>query len=335
MDKNFSCFCPFHSNRDTPAFTVHKTKGLFFCWNPGCQRAGNLQQLVMELLELDPYQALRFILKRGSDTRPDLMDTLRSAMAEEPDFAEYPQATIDALHEQMWGADSRGRDYMRSRGFSDETIKHFEIGYCSTHPTRPSRNNMVLTPMHDPRGMPVGMIGRRADPSDKTFKNTDKLPSSRTLFNLHRARSYDSVFVTEANLDGISVYEATHDDNFVSTLSGYLSPYHIAQMERTFRSIVILTDSDGWRSDDNCPRCRAGSCPGHNPGRVLGYRISQAVRGPKIYWAVYSSEEIYPGGQKDANKVLTEVGPDALRKTLEHPLSTYEYLAIHDHEGLH
>ena len=47
----------------------------------------------------------------------------------------------------------------------------------------------------------VGFVARSVEGKD--FKNTPKLPKSKVLFNLHRAKIYDSVYVVESSFDAI------------------------------------------------------------------------------------------------------------------------------------
>ena len=41
-----ACYCPFHSNMDTPAFYINKSTGLWICFNPSCGKTGSIQDLM-------------------------------------------------------------------------------------------------------------------------------------------------------------------------------------------------------------------------------------------------------------------------------------------------
>lgn len=315
----FQCYCPFHSNRSTPAFSVNQTTGVFYCHNPSCGVSGTLETLLKELLGLNAFQARRMIFKSRTENATPFSDRLQQALTEPKELPAFPQETIDRLHSDFWKYDE-AFEYMHDhRGFSKETIDYFGVGYSA-------KRNMITVPMHDSNGRPVGMIGRSADINDKTFKNTTSLPKSKTLFNIHRAKRYETVYITEASFDGMSVFEATDIPNFVSTLGGSLSAYHVQQLDRFFSTIIILTDNDPVRTEYECARCQRqghANCQGHQPGRELGQSVVSALRGKKVLWATYSDTEIYPHGHKDANAMLAQ--PDDLRAVLKNVMSPWEY----------
>lgn len=192
---HFLAYCPFHGNTDSPAFAVDKAKGLWTCFNPSCMNSGKLEDLLRRLKDLNPFQATRVIIKyKNADTSP-FIDRMREALTQPEEFTEFPQAALDRMYQDFKG--SLGEEYMRSRGFTDETLDFFRVGFSA-------KKNMVIVPMHDPNGMPIGLIGRTPSHNDKVFKNSVNLPKSKTAWNFHRAKTHgDTVIICEASYDAM------------------------------------------------------------------------------------------------------------------------------------
>ena len=210
---DFLCLCPFHGNRNTPSFSVSKERGAFICFNPSCGESGSIIDIVKRLTERNEFEAIRFIKVKEIENDVDFEDTLSSVLEDKPDFVEFSQETLNRLHADL-ARNKEARDYFESRGINEESMKHFALGYSSAM-------NMVITPVHSPDGMPVGLVGRSI--SEKRFKNSNGLPKNKTMFNLHRAKKLGGiVIVVESNFDAIRVHQAGFP-NVVATLGGHIS----------------------------------------------------------------------------------------------------------------
>ena len=267
---DFLCLCPFHGNRNTPSFSVSKERGAFICFNPSCGESGSIIDIVKRLTERNEFEAIRFIKVKEIENDVDFEDTLSSVLEDKPDFVEFSQETLDRLHADLAG-NKEARDYFESRGINEESMKHFALGYSSAM-------NMVITPVHSPDGMPVGLVGRSI--SEKRFKNSNGLPKNKTMFNLHRAKKLGGiVIVVESNFDAIRVHQAGFP-NVVATLGGHISNDNINLLNKYFTKIIIMTDSD-------------------EAGRSLGKNIANKLRNKEVLWAMYDDEILYPHGAKD------------------------------------
>ncbi len=267
---DFLCLCPFHGNRNTPSFSVSKERGAFICFNPSCGESGSIIDIVKRLTERNEFEAIRFIKVKEIENDIDFEDTLSSVLEDKPDFVEFSQETLDRLHADLAG-NKDARDYFESRGINEESMKHFALGYSSAM-------NMVITPVHSPDGMPVGLVGRSI--SEKRFKNSNGLPKNKTMFNLHRAKKLGGiVIVVESNFDAIRVHQAGFP-NVVATLGGHISNDNINLLNKYFTKIIIMTDSD-------------------EAGRSLGKNIASKLRNKEVLWAMYDDETLYPHGAKD------------------------------------
>ena len=64
-ESNFMIFCPFHNNNRTPAGTISKEKGLFFCF--GCQTSKNLTEFVMAVSGKTYFESARYIKQKDKE----------------------------------------------------------------------------------------------------------------------------------------------------------------------------------------------------------------------------------------------------------------------------
>lgn len=317
---HFLALCPFHGNTDSPAFTVHKQKGLWICFNPSCEKFGNLSELVRNLMNLSPIQAELFIVKKRSESVTPFSERLKELMSNPDELPKFSQEKLDELHANFKN-NERAQDYMRSRGFEDGTLDYFKIGYSPSRITKSGkyRKEMVTVPMHDYRGNPIGLIGRVPSKDDKAFKNSTGLPKRLTCWNIHRARREGgSVIVTEASFDAMRVHQAGYP-NVIALLGGHVTDHHIAQLERYFSKVIIMTDFDPLRFEDKCSKCK-GKCVGHRAGRDLGNSIASKVS-KRIAWAAYDDACIYPHDAKDAG----DMTDDEIRQCLKNAVSNLEY----------
>jgi DNA primase len=99
---------------------------------------------------------------------------------------------------------------------------------------------MITIPVHAPDGMPVGFVGRSIEGKD--FKNTPGLPKSKILFNLHRIKTADMVYVVESSFDAIRLDQVGFPA--VATLGANVSNVQIELLQKYFNNIVVIADND-------------------------------------------------------------------------------------------
>lgn len=129
---NYIACCPFH-NEKTPSFSVSPSKGIFKCF--GCGKAGSAVTFVMEHEQMTYPEALRYLagkygieIHETEESEEEAADRLRrESMLAVNEFAS--RYYTDALFNTAEGH-SVGMAYFRQkRGFSEETIKKFGLGY--------------------------------------------------------------------------------------------------------------------------------------------------------------------------------------------------------------
>jgi hypothetical protein len=284
----FLAYCPFHGNTDTPAFAVNKTDGTYICFNPSCEVMGDLTDLPRKLKGLNVFQSIRKIAYYKTHESTPFADRLAEAMGKPVEFVRFSQDALDRMSDDF--TNSPAHAYMTSRGFTDKTLEYFKVGYSV-------KKHMVTVPMHDPHGMPIGLIGRSI--VGKEFKNSVGLPKAKTCWNFHRAKHHgDTVIVVESSFDAMRVHQAGYP-NVVALLGGHVTDFHLAQLSRTFSRVIIMTDFDRKQFRPNCRMCNYKKCKGHRPGRDLGRAIQQRLPNKKVMWAAYDDTCIYPHNAKD------------------------------------
>lgn len=324
---HFMAYCPFHGNTDSPAFVVDKIEGQWTCFNPSCQNFGHtLEELVGKIKGLNPFQAARVVIKNRNAQVVPFEERLKEAMKTE-EFPSMSQEKVAQLHASLW--DSPAYRYMQGRGFSTETLEYFQVGYSPARilpaPYK-SRPEMVVVPMHDVDGNPVGVIGRSIQ--EKIFKNSKNLPKSQTAWNIHRAkREGEIVIVCESSFDAMRIHQAGYP-NVVALLGGHASPQILEQLNRYFSTVIIMTDYDKKRYQPNCRKCSNVRfsygdvrCLGHRDGRDLGRELVRGLKNKKIMWGAYDDTCIFPHDAKDAS----DMTDDEIRQCVRGAISNFAY----------
>lgn len=130
---NYIGLCPFH-NEKTPSFSVSPSKGLCKCFS--CGKGGNVVHFIMEHEQLTYYEALKWLAKKYNIEikERELTDeekqsqSLRESLFVVNQFAcSYFQ---DILYNNIDGQ-RIAMTYFRQRGFRDDTIKKFQLGFCT------------------------------------------------------------------------------------------------------------------------------------------------------------------------------------------------------------
>ncbi len=128
---NLKGLCPFHSEK-TPSFVVSPSKGICHCF--GCGKGGNPVNFIMEIEQVNYYEALKMLAKKyGIEVEErELTDEQKAQRSErEALFAANEFARdyfADILTNNAEGR-SVGLTYFRERGINDASIKTFQLGY--------------------------------------------------------------------------------------------------------------------------------------------------------------------------------------------------------------
>ena len=128
---NYKGLCPFHDEK-TPSFYVSPARGMCHCF--GCGKGGNPVGFIMEHEQMTYPEALRWLAKKYhiEIQERELTDNEKREQSErESMFVVNEWAACyfqNILHNDPDGV-AIGMQYFRSRGFRDDIIKKFQLGY--------------------------------------------------------------------------------------------------------------------------------------------------------------------------------------------------------------
>lgn len=129
---SYKGLCPFHDDT-TPSFSVSPSKGVYKCF--ACGKAGNAVNFVMEHEQISYVEALRWLAKKYHIEihERELTDEERQQQSERESMIIVNEWAASYFHDILFhNTDGKayGLQYFRHRGFSDETIAKFRLGYC-------------------------------------------------------------------------------------------------------------------------------------------------------------------------------------------------------------
>ena len=129
---NYVGLCPFH-NDSHPSFSVSPTRGICHCFT--CGKGGNAVNFLMELEQMTYPDALRWLAKKYN------IEIQEREMTNEEKQRESERESMFIVND--WAAkyfqgilqndvDGRaiGMQYFRSRGFRDDIIRKFQLGFA-------------------------------------------------------------------------------------------------------------------------------------------------------------------------------------------------------------
>ena len=228
VDTDYIIFCPFHNNNRTPAGEIDKRSGMFFCFS--CHHIASLIEFVMHVSGRTYFESARFI--KSKETESNIAQEIGKRLVEKPDYLPFDELLIQKLNAQALES-PRALRYYSGRNITEDSIKKFKLGYSENQ-------DMVTIPVSSPDGMAVGFVGRSVEGKD--FKNTPGLPKSKVLFNIHRVRNADKVYVVESSFDAIRLDQCGFPA--VATLGSNVSNIQIGLLQKYFNNIIVIADND-------------------------------------------------------------------------------------------
>ena len=130
---SYKGLCPFHNER-TPSFYVSPSRGICKCFS--CGKGGNAVGFIMEHEQMTYPEALRWLARKyGIEIKErELSDEEKKQESDRESMFivnEWAAGYFeDLLHNSPDGM-AIGMQYFRSRGFRDDTIRTFRLGFSS------------------------------------------------------------------------------------------------------------------------------------------------------------------------------------------------------------
>ena len=280
--KNYTGFCPFHTNTKTPAFVVFPDSQTWRCFGQ-CNEGGDIFSYVMKREGWDFQEALRRLAERAGVTLHEYTPEEKEKVEENEHLREVLSLAVTFFQHQLRNTEAgkEALDYLHGRKLTDETIDAFTLGYApdswdalTNHLTTRSvteqelrdaglvserdsggvydrfRHRLVI-PIRDHRGRMAGFGGRvlRSDDVPKYLNSpkTAVFDKGRMLYGLDMARreirSQDQVVIVEGYLDVIGPYQAGFQ-NCVSPMGTALTEDQFRLIKRYSRKIILALDPD-------------------------------------------------------------------------------------------
>lgn len=281
---NLKGLSPFN-NEKSPSFMVSPAKQIFKDFSSG--KGGNVVTFLMELEQMSYPEALRWIAKKYNieipEERPQTPEEIAAGNLKEGVYLISDVAAkwyVQQLHETDQGK-AIGLSYFKERGFTDETIKKFHLGYSpeqssafadyalassyseqSLESSGISMRNergwydrfrgRVMFPIHSISGRVLGFGGRILQSNAKAAKylNSPENPiyhKSKVLYGLFQAKQEivkrDEALLVEGYTDVLSFYQ-NGVQNVVSSSGTALTEGQIAMLKRYTPNITLLYDGD-------------------------------------------------------------------------------------------
>lgn len=275
--------CPFHNER-TPSFNVSPARGIFKCF--GCGKGGNAVNFVMEHEHYSYPEALRYIAKKYNIAIEEEAQTPEQAAAgnERESLYNVSAYAQKFFSEQLLGQEQGkaiGLSYFHEREFTEETIRKFQLGYCSDKwddftqsairngysydvleksglsISKDGRHydrfrDRVIFPIHNLSGRVIGFGGRilisdKLKPKYVNSPESEIYNKSKVLYGIYYARTAiaaaDNCFLVEGYTDVIALHQAGIA-NVVASSGTSLTNDQIKQIRRFTPNITILYDGD-------------------------------------------------------------------------------------------
>ncbi len=276
--------CPFHHEK-TPSFHVSVSKGIYKCF--GCGVGGDSLKFVMELEKFSYPEGIKYLANKYSIEVEEVERSPAQLAAQDKRESLYVLSAWASkfFKDEMWTTEMGqviGLHYFKERGYREDIIKKFELGYspdnwtafvdaatkAGFHPDylkeiglaieRDDKSlydrfrGRVMFPIHNLTGRVIGFGGRTLKTDKKVPKyvnspESDIYHKSDVLYGLNFAKKAimeeDNCYLVEGYADVISTHQAGVE-NVVSSSGTSLTTAQIRLIARFTKNVTILYDGD-------------------------------------------------------------------------------------------
>ena len=333
--QNYWGCCPFH-NEKTPSFSVNEDKGFYHCF--GCGEHGDIISFVMKSENVDFKTAITELASQAGLKMPDYKPKPAAQIAREESYYQIMSDAANIYQKLLFDTSgAHALEYVYRRGFTDDMIKKYRIGYAPKNNIIANKfinvkqDNLLATgmcrrgdygmydffrdklmfPIFNARGQIVAFSGRSLDGSEPKYINTtdtELFHKRRTIFGFNFARDAihraNRSIVVEGQIDAIQM-QCNGFPETVAPLGTALTDDHIAMLCKANRNIVFCFDGDA-------------------AGQKAAARACDIVM-PFIRDASDIRFAFVTGG-KDPDEVLKTSGVDAMRKIIDDATPLVDFL---------
>lgn len=281
---NYKGLCPFH-NEKTPSFVVSPSKGYCHCFS--CGKGGNVVGFIMEHEQMTYPEALRWLAKKYNIEihERELTDDERREENERESLFIINEWALHYFQYNLLNTkkgQAIGMQYFRSRGFRDDTINRFQLGYAMPERDALARTALakgfkeqylidtglcyrkedgtlqdryhgrVIFPVHTVTGRVVAFGGRILENNKKLAKYVNSPESliyhkSNELYGIYQAKhaitKNDRCYLVEGYIDVTSMHQSGVE-NVVASSGTSLTTGQIRLIHRFTSNITVLYDGD-------------------------------------------------------------------------------------------
>ena len=281
---NYKGLCPFH-NEKTPSFVVSPSKGYCHCFS--CGKGGNVVGFIMEHEQMTYPEALRWLAKKYNIEihERELTDDEKREQSERESLFIVNDWALRYFQDNLTNTDKGraiGLAYFRSRGFRDDTISRFQLGYAMPERDALAKTALakgfkeqylidtglcyrrddgrlqdryagrVIFPVHTVTGRVVAFGGRILGNDKKAAKYVNSPESliyhkSNELYGIYQAKhaitKQDRCYLVEGYVDVTSMHQSGIE-NVVASSGTSLTTGQIRLIRRFTNNITVLYDGD-------------------------------------------------------------------------------------------
>ncbi len=272
--QNYWGCCPFH-NEKTPSFSVNEDKGFYHCF--GCGEHGDIISFVMKSENVDFKTAITELAAQAGLKMPDYKPKPAAQVAREESYYQIMSGACDIYQKLLFEPMGvTALEYVRRRGFTDEMIQRYRIGYAPKNNiiankfVNVKQENLMATgmcrrgdygmydffrdklmfPIFNARGQIVAFSGRCLDGSEPKYINTtdtELFHKRKTIFGFNFARDAihraNRSIVVEGQIDAIQM-QCHGFPETVAPLGTALTEDHISMLCKANRNIIFCFDGD-------------------------------------------------------------------------------------------
>jgi len=273
------------ADEKTPSFMVSPVKQIFKDFSSG--KGGNVVTFLMEHEHYSYPEALKVLAKRYNIEIPEdeeMSPEQKEAQSERESLYVINNYAQTYFSEQLWDTDegkSVALGYFKERGFTDKTIKKFNLGYNPEgweNLVKAAKENgykteylvkvglakqkdervydtyrgRVMFPIHNLSGRVIGFGGRtlRTDKNIPKYINSPEsiiYNKSQTLYGIYQSKSeiikQDNCLLVEGYTDVISLHQ-NGIENVVASSGTSLTEDQIKLIKRYTNNVTVLYDGD-------------------------------------------------------------------------------------------
>ena len=280
---NFKGLSPFSDER-TPSFMVSPVKQIWKDFSTG--KGGSAVSFLMEHEHFSYPEAIKYLANKYNIEveETERTDEQKEAANERESMYLVSEYARDYFHKTLLATEQGkaiGLSYFKERGFTDETIRKFQLGYnpdqwdaFTSEAIRQGYKldylektgltivkeekqfdrfkGRVMFPIHSMSGRVLGFGGRILDSSKKAAKylnspESDIYHKSKVLYGIYYAKQSiakeDNCYLVEGYTDVIQMFQSGIE-NVVSSSGTALTPEQIRLINRLTKNITVLFDGD-------------------------------------------------------------------------------------------